>query len=377
MELVFRGDTIVEQLSKSNNRPSGFDYLRILLSISVVLWHSFETSYGTEFNAGAWASPWRFLIAFILPSFFCLSGFLVAGSMVRTKDLTVFIVLRGIRIFPALIVEVILSAILIGPVFTILPFYEYFHSRQFFAYFFNVIGYIHFNLPGVFVNNPAKTVNAQLWTIPYELECYIVIAIAWLAGLITRRIIYLITLCGLVCFIHIWLFLRGHLPHEFDLAPGRALVLSFLVGVVLFLYRDYVRVNIILFLLSIIGYFIVLLRPETIYLLPLPVGYITIYLGLLNPKRNIILDSGDYSYGIYLYGYPIQQVVSQLFSQYRFWYVNFALTIILSGIVAWCSWTFVESRVLSRKARIIGYVKTIVDHIATVGAPVFRSFGRQ
>lgn len=210
MGQVLRGDTIEERLSETNNRPSGFDYLRITLAVSVILCHSFETCYGVEFNAGAWASSWRFLITFILPSFFCLSGFLVAGSMLRTKDLQVFIALRGMRIFPALIVEVILSAFLIGPIFIQLTLYQYFSSKLFFAYILNIFGYIHFFLPRVFTSNPAKTVNMQLWTIPYELECYIVISIAWLSGLITRRAAYLTCLGVLICFIHIDLFYRGH-----------------------------------------------------------------------------------------------------------------------------------------------------------------------
>lgn len=128
--------------------PLGFDYLRIILSVSVIAWHTIVVCYGISAETPYWTGPMRAVFAFILPSFFALSGFLVAGSLER-NSLVAFMPLRGLRIFPALAVEIILSALIIGPLVTTIPLPSYFTSSTFYKYFFNLVGYIHYPLPGV------------------------------------------------------------------------------------------------------------------------------------------------------------------------------------------------------------------------------------
>ncbi len=67
----------------AEGRPAGFDLLRIALAMVLVFWHSFPLSYGLSANNDGWTGPVRPLIFFIVPSFFALSGFLVAGSLQR------------------------------------------------------------------------------------------------------------------------------------------------------------------------------------------------------------------------------------------------------------------------------------------------------
>src|ERR1017187_6632817 len=73
--------TIKEKFDYASGRPSGFDYMRLSLALSVVLWHTVEISYGRVAEDYAWNSPWRMLLGLILPMFFSLSAFLVAGSL--------------------------------------------------------------------------------------------------------------------------------------------------------------------------------------------------------------------------------------------------------------------------------------------------------
>ena len=88
------------------------------------------------------------------------------------------------RIFPALTVEVFVSALIIGPLLTNVRWRDYFSSGVFFSYFLNVTGNIHYYLPGVFGGNPtADLVNVQLWTIPLELYCYLIITILAVLGI--------------------------------------------------------------------------------------------------------------------------------------------------------------------------------------------------
>jgi peptidoglycan/LPS O-acetylase OafA/YrhL len=97
--------TIAERLEQVKNRPSGFDYMRIALAVSVICWHSVVTSYGNQGQEQIWASTWWVPFAFILPMFFTLSGFLVASSFERCRTLITFIGFRIFRIIPALSVE--------------------------------------------------------------------------------------------------------------------------------------------------------------------------------------------------------------------------------------------------------------------------------
>src|SRR5215216_498345 len=107
--------TIEDRIQTTGGRSSGFDFLRIILSISVMLIHTVVLCYGVDYNDRFFAGPLGPFARFVVPSFFALSGFLVAGSLVRTRTIGMFLGLRVIRIYPALIVEVLLSALVIGP----------------------------------------------------------------------------------------------------------------------------------------------------------------------------------------------------------------------------------------------------------------------
>jgi len=116
----------------------GFDWLRIGLSLGVILLHSFHTAYGpSPYLATNWSSPFW---AFILPAFFAASGFMVAGSAMRTQDVKVFLGFRGLRIVPALAVETTLCAFIFGPLLTSLAITQYFTSFDTYEYTGNIVG---------------------------------------------------------------------------------------------------------------------------------------------------------------------------------------------------------------------------------------------
>ena len=99
-----------DRLDASAGRPSGFDYMKVSLAVMVIATHSVLTSYGQAADAAMWDTPARPFLRSVLPMFFGVSGFLVAASLDRCKTLIKFFGLRAIRIFPALTVEVLLSA---------------------------------------------------------------------------------------------------------------------------------------------------------------------------------------------------------------------------------------------------------------------------
>src|SRR5581483_7838159 len=121
-----------------------------------------------------------------VPMFFALSGFLVTGSAYRTKRVFPFLALRFFRIFPALLVEVTLSAIVLGALFTTLPLPDYYASPGFFSYFGNILGLVQLWLPDVSFNG-SQIVNYNLWTLPAEFHSYLIAAVLIAFGLFLHR----------------------------------------------------------------------------------------------------------------------------------------------------------------------------------------------
>lgn len=342
--------SIYEAMAERPDNPSGFDYLRITLAVSIIAAHATVCSEGHAGEAilksnSALLTP----IMFILPVFFALSGFLVAGSLER-NTLPAFLTLRVMRIFPALAVEVALSALIIGPLVTTLPLRDYFNDPLFLRYFLNVTGNIHYILPGVFGGLPLPDfVNAQLWTVPFELDCYIAISIVALGGLVSRPRLFAAVTVVLIFLITAF---RGNVGPVADMErlPGLLLVLSFLCGAALYLLRKSVPLTTSLCSISLVLGWMCLQRTSTIYFASIPLAYITVFLGIKNPPRTWLVKHADYSYGVYLYGFPIQQLVSYAFPQHRFALFNFAVALPIAAGCAAISWHCIEKPILSRKS---------------------------
>jgi peptidoglycan/LPS O-acetylase OafA/YrhL len=348
--------TVNDRLLATNHRPAGFDYLRIFLSLSIVAFHSVVTSYGFEAEHWFWGGPIRPLIFVLVPSFFALSGFLVAGSLER-NDLPCFLTLRVLRIFPALVVEVALSGLIIGPLLTTWSLHDYFNNRKFFSYFGNLFGWIHYYLPGVFLTNPAPgLVNLQLWTVPYELECYVAISIVAWIGLYARSRLLLSAIVVVSLTVAAYQCLSGNMTPLYYRPPGRMIVLCFLAGVALYGMRKQIPLNGSVFAAAVALAWLFMSYRGTTYLAALPVAYVTVFVGLQNPRRLSLLRSADYSYGLYLYGFPVQQTVSYLFPNQRMWWFNLTMALAIAGSFALMSWHIIESRVLSQRKAVLQFV---------------------
>jgi peptidoglycan/LPS O-acetylase OafA/YrhL len=345
MPMISLGD----KLAASGERPTGFDYLRISLALGVVCMHSGLTSYGQDADFAIWMSPLRPVVRVILPMFFALSGFLVAGSLLRTATLMQFLGLRAIRIYPALAVEVFLSALLLGPLLTTEPLGAYFTSPLFGHYLMNATGHIHYVLPGVFQDNPfPNVVNAQLWTVPFELLCYISLSVLALIGVKKRLWLAPAALVALMVAYPAARILKHHgeSPVILGGVPGAVLVLCFLAGVSAYFYKDRLPWSAPLCILSGLATALLLVAPYGDYVVAPVVTYFTVSLGLANPRKLRILQGADYSYGIFLYGFAIQQTLMQALPWARIWWVNILLSVALVTCFAAASWHLVEKPAL-------------------------------
>jgi peptidoglycan/LPS O-acetylase OafA/YrhL len=348
-DAVIRMKTIDERWNEVKGHSSGFDYLRLGLALSVLVWHSYSASYGFGGTQHAFQRM-GFIVAMILPAFFALSGLLVASSMLRIQNLKIFLGLRVLRIFPALCVEVILSAFILGPTLTTAPLPAYFTDRSFFSYMLNLIGWPHYLLFGVFASNPWSAVNASLWTIPFELECYILISVLAVIGLFKRP--NLAPLYFALCTAAIWFynFLDGF-PDFTQLlrVDGRVLVLCFLAGVLIFLCKSRIPYSGWFAALSFVISLLLIAHSGSSYFAPFFVAYFVAYIGLQNFRRTALVDTGDYSYGIYLYAWPMQQTAIILLGIYNNWASNVVTALIMCVSLAMFSWHFVEKPVLRLK----------------------------
>ena len=341
--------SVAQRMAAHGGVGPGFDTVRLGLSIMVILLHSFHTAYGYRPGESLAYTPAGPLFAAILPIFFGVSGFLVAGSALRTRSLKVFLTFRVLRIVPALAVEVTLSALVLGTLMTTLPLGDYFADPRFLSYFGNIIGWVHFELPGVFDGNPRSgIVNQNLWTLHPELLSYVLVAGLMLSALFhdRRRLTWAwaaITVAGIALNASTGIFE----PH--GNYPGKVLMYFFLSGVVAYQWRDRIPVDGQLAVVAVAAAYGLYWIPQTTFLIQFPLLYLMIWLGMQRFPRIDWLPRGDYSYGLYLYAYPVQQTLMALLPGAREWYFNLALTLPITLAIAMLSWHFVEKPALRLK----------------------------
>jgi peptidoglycan/LPS O-acetylase OafA/YrhL len=349
--------TLGSALDEQGGFAQGSDFLRIFLATGIIGWHAAWLSGHVETVK---ASAFWFSQYMLVPMFFALSGFLVAGSGMRlsTKN---FLLNRAARILPALVADIVFAAILIGPLVTELPAKQYFTDTTFFTYFLNITGWMQYSLPGVFENNPKPEVNGALWTIPFEIGCYAILAGLMISGAIKRPgLVLLFTFVALSVGVPLRLatshlvgdhasFLEN-LAIQIFFSSGSLLWPSFLIGIVLFQLRYYVPFSktiaiglvCVAILVSAFGDAAVLFSNPAVFSIILPLlGYLTAMIGLSPMPRLPGFGTGDYSYGLYLYHTPFLQLLIHYFPEAwigdRWWTLFFAgfPLALMAAVISW------------------------------------------
>ncbi|HEX4178845.1 MAG TPA: acyltransferase [Rhizomicrobium sp.] len=333
-------ETIEQRIIETGGKTTGFDCLRITLATLIVAWHTIPICYGSAFEhtfVTGWPRPFR---AIVLPMFFALSGFLVAGSLERCKTLISFLGLRALRLLPALIVESVIAIFVIGFLFTSLPKFEYLHNRHTWTYLLNIVGDIHYLLPGVFTGLPTTFVNSQLWTLPFEMGSYAAISVivVFFSYKTKWRLLLWVALAQVA------IIALAVLKPEEDTGAmtGRELILAFLYGIAIFRFREQVPLSRVWLAASAVATIGLLSFNVTFPIAALPAAYLTVALGLTNPRVPTWLSKNDFSYPIFLYGFPLQQATYALLPWSRTWWLNFIVSMVPILIIAWMSWNWVE-----------------------------------
>lgn len=166
------------------DRSNNFTAMRIGFAVLILYGHALMLPQGLPMT-GAWANGVDTVVQYALDGFFILSGYMLAASLFHSRDMTGYWLSRGLRIFPGLIVAVLLCWLVMGPIMTQLPISEYFTSLESWAYPVLAISQLEpkGTLPGVFENNPMAEIDGPLWTIRYELVCYVIAGVTASIGL--------------------------------------------------------------------------------------------------------------------------------------------------------------------------------------------------
>ncbi|MGQ7853171.1 acyltransferase family protein [Pedobacter sp. WC2501] len=273
--------------------------------------------------------------------FFFFGGLFVTQSYEHSKPRSSYLLKRLFRIWPALIVCTVITVFIAGPLLTELPVYDYFTSKETWKYLFLncTIAYrAAYDLPGVFINNHyPNNVNGSLWTLTAEVRYYGLMFFLGFFNIFKKPLLLVTFIIGIVLLFTIdGLTAIGVMVSSITLK----LLIIFLAGSLSYVYRrliiiDY-RIALLLVLITLVSYFtyfhIIILYVTMIY------GALTIGISKIFKKLNL---PGDYSYGIYIYGFLVQQIVADKIPELSS-YQSMLITIPLSFILAILSWNIIE-----------------------------------
>jgi len=344
-------------LDAHRGSTNGFDYLRITLAVAVIGWHGVSTSYGAGQELAYYITWVRSIVYPILPMFFVLGGFLVAGSLFSNEELLGVLPAARTEILPRSFGRRIAFGSVVGPLLTTEALPAYFSSGEFFAYFLNVFAHFEGELPGVFADNPApRTVNISLWTIPWEFVCSIALfAVMFFRERLRARALLTFTVVALIV-VPTFLIGIGRGASLYLRPPGHLLTLCFLTGTCFYVYRHRIPASFPLFIACLALSLLLFYGVWSAYLAIIPITYVTIYLGVLHPPKYGLMKTTDLSYGVYLYGFVIQQTLMSLFPDARVWWINWTVSTVLAALCAFFSWHLIEGPILKHKRQIIAWL---------------------
>jgi peptidoglycan/LPS O-acetylase OafA/YrhL len=332
-------------------RDNNFDALRLLFASMVVLYHIGVLSHVATLSWALHVSA-----SFAVQAFFVVSGFLVTMSFENSSSMMSYVSKRLRRIAPAYIAVIVAAGIGLAAMSS-LPFSSYFTDERLWRYVaFNLVlsNFSAPDLPGVFQSNYMTAVNGSLWTIKIEVAFYCLVPfLVW----VTRRVgvfkvlatVFVVSIAWKIGFeaaatatgMEIYSKLAKQLPGQLCFFAGGAWAY--------YRTRDGRAISAVL---AAIGVVVYALSGGWFYNLiaPLAVTAVVYWAAISGPRLPAVAKHGDFSYGVYLWHFPLVQtfVALGLFQ----WSPTIGLLTSI-GAVAVCamiSWRFVERPMLHRGA---------------------------
>lgn len=329
--------------------PNNLNIIRLVAAFLVLYGHSFVFLGLPEPIFLSWNQLGP-LGVFI---FFIISGYLITESWERDPHLGRFFARRALRIFPGLAVCIVLTIFILGPILTTLSLKDYVKSGHTWGHLRNIALYPIYYLPGVFeTNRVPNAVNGSLWSLPAEFSMYIIVAVVgfFLRG---NRWAYLGLTLGFAITAFFWAQQTTEMlvVYGTDLRQVFMCGIYFWVGAVFYKFDIKQHLSLSVTVLAVIA--LLCLEGNSIIsvaawiLLPI----VTLAFGFAySPSLNRLIHTGDYSYGIYIYAFPIQQTIVYLYPKMPL-SIYLPICFTLTLVCAILSWHLVESRVLALKPR--------------------------
>lgn len=341
--------------------------LRLILASMVIFSHAFPLGGWGEDPMLGWTRGQETIGGFAVAGFFAISGYLIAKSGANS-DIVQFLWRRVLRIFPAFWLVLLVAATIVGPIAWKLSGNG---LRGYFSFAAGgPVSYLLSNWDltmrqwGIFDIFAATTpygesvgssvFNGSLWTLTYEWGCYLIIAVLVLFGVLRRARFLILAVTAFYAVTTVANIVvpgaEGAILPYFTDHFRVSLALVFLIGSCLALYSPEIPCDDRLGVFA--GFVVVVsLTQGGWVLLGYPaLAYFLLWLAARLPRSvQWIGAKNDYSYGMYVYGFLVQQFTAYL-GLFRWGYIPWvAVTLVITAGCAWLSWHAVEKRALALK----------------------------
>lgn len=336
--------TIADGLSR---RSDNFLLLRIIAALAVIYGHSFALAAADGSRDVFLRMNWGYYSGDLAVfSFFVISGFMVTGSYVNRHNLFEFSLARFLRIVPAYAAVLLLSVLIIGPLFTRADATAYWSSPLLIEYVVKNLKFgsdLAWHLPGLFATHPSYTeVNGSIWTLPAEVRMYMLVAILGGVGLLRSKVPAAIVVVGLLA---LGVFAKQYLPLHQD---WTRLAGYFCLGMLAQLYKEHIRISHAGMVVLVVAAHACSKSAGYFHVFALALAYFCFWFAYRTPVLAKLEKWGDPSYGIYLWGWPVQQCLVELMPGMRPWQ-NFVLAAPIAIVLGYASWHVVEKNALRLK----------------------------
>ena len=336
----------------AHGRDNNFNLIRFCAAFAVLISHSFAVAIGSggaEPMRRALGLTWAYIAVDV---FFLTSGFLVTASLLARQSALGFAWARALRILPALWVMLALTVFGLGLAVTSSP-HGYLTDGETWRYLVkNAIllrGMVP-DLPGVFSSNPIRgVVNGSLWTLGPEVEMYAILFALGILATIARRL-SVIRWCVVAIAVSaaVLYFMNGNFDNSSD--EYSRLTLLFFLGASCYLFKERIPFSrsAFCFLLAVV-LLSALDRRVFFFAFSVALPYLVFYAayGFGGPIRAFN-RWGDYSYGIYIYAFPVEQTTAHLVPGISAaWLMGISAIVTLA--LAMLSWHLLEKRALELK----------------------------
>jgi peptidoglycan/LPS O-acetylase OafA/YrhL len=362
--------TFQDRLVLTSFRGPGFDHVRLVAAIIVLLHHCRGLQYPDLRDDPLlhYSTGFMDFGRFAVVIFFAISGFLVTPGLLRTANVVDYAVHRSVRIFPGLIVNVVLTILVLGPILTTHSLVSYLRDPQTYLYAKNISTLVVNYLPGVVASdgNPV-IINGALWTLHFEVICYIVLALFGAFGLLSRRGFFLALWC-----VSYAIYVAISISPTFAsvlferLSTFVSLFVYFGCGVLLYLFRARIAFSSVLACAALTLVLVALPLGGGPIVMPICLPYLMMFCGLSVLPGKMPLRH-DLSYGVYLIHAPILAAFSLTFPNMHIWWFGAVIVFSVTLFLAYASWTLVEGPALRKKKVASNWV---YRHIELIMPPV-------